>query len=449
MEIAMTNQLLIEEEKKYIAKAQKIPYSPVVFTSGEGAILYDCEGKEYIDFLSSAGSANIGHGNKEIANEVKEQMEKLSQYTIAYFSGEPSVKLAKKLVELVPGDNDKKVIYSLTGSASIDGAIKFARAYTGRQKLISFVESYHGSTYGAISVSALSTNMRRKIGPLVPEVYHFNYPICTRCPYSKKESDCKLECLKEIEYAFNHYLPADEVAAIIFEPIAGDAGIVVPPKKYVKALSELCKENKILFVCDEIQQGMGRTGEWFGIQNFDVEPDLLVLGKSVGAGLPLGAIVGRADIMESLEPPAHLFTLAGGAAVCSASLKMIEIFERENIVKKSIELGEYIKDKFKQLREKYDLIGDIRGIGLSIGVDIVKDRESNEKHYDATAKICYRCIEKGLVMIFLGKSTLRVQPPLVITKEQIDRAMTIIDESIDDYINGRIGDEVFEQIKGW
>jgi 4-aminobutyrate aminotransferase len=444
-----TSKSIDKKEKQYIAKTQKIPYYPVAFKSGRGAMLYDFEGNEYVDFLASAGSANIGHGNKELSEAVKDQMDDLTQYTLAYFNSEPPIRLAEKLVEIAPGDNNKKVLYSATGSACIDAAIKLSRAFTGRTKIISLFESYHGSTYGAMSISALSTNMRRKMGPLLSDIYHFNYPTCGKCPYFKEEESCSLECVNEIEFAFDHYLPSEEVAAIFIEPIAGDAGIIVPPKKWVKAIRELCDKYGIVLVCDEIQQGMGRTGKWFGIENFDVEADLLVLGKSVGGGLPLGAVVGKTEILESLDAPAHVFTLSGNTTVCVAALKSIEILERENALQNSIEMGDYIKAGFEKLKEKYDIIGDIRGIGLSIGVDIVKGKGSKEKNPDATTKICYRCIQTGLVMIFLGQSTLRVQPPLVITREQVDKAMRIIDSAIDDYLNDRIGDEVYEVTQGW
>jgi 4-aminobutyrate aminotransferase len=444
-----TSKSIDKKEKQYIAKTQKIPYYPVAFKSGRGAMLYDFEGNEYVDFLASAGSANIGHGNKELSEAVKDQMDDLTQYTLAYFNSEPPIRLAEKLVEIAPGDNNKKVLYSATGSACIDAAIKLSRAFTGRTKIISLFESYHGSTYGAMSISALSTNMRRKMGPLLSDIYHFNYPTCGKCPYFKEEESCSLECVNEIEFAFDHYLPSEEVAAIFIEPIAGDAGIIVPPKKWVKAIRELCDKYGIVLVCDEIQQGMGRTGKWFGIENFDVEADLLVLGKSVGGGLPLGAVVGKTEILESLDAPAHVFTLSGNTTVCVAALKSIEILERENALQNSIEMGDYIKVGFEKLKEKYDIIGDIRGIGLSIGVDIVKGKGSKEKNPDATTKICYRCIQTGLVMIFLGQSTLRVQPPLVITGEQVDKAMRIIDSAIDDYLNDRISDEVYEVTQGW
>lgn len=436
------------DEMGVVAKYQRIPYYPIAFERGKGALLYDYDGKEYIDFLASASSANAGHGNEEIAEAVYNQMKNITQYASAYFQMREPVILAEKLIELT-GKKDMQVAYSTTGSESIDCAIKVARAYTGRSKIISFTEAYHGSTYGAMSISALSLNMRRKMGPLLPEVYHFKYPDSLRGRKEEGKEYDGMECIEEIRYAFEHYLPAEEVAAVFFEPIAGDMGLVVPPKRFVQELHKLCKEHGILFVVDDIQQGMCRTGKWFSIENFDVEPDLTVLGKSVGGGLPLGVVIGKKEIMDSLDSPAHLFTMSGNSAVCTAALKSIEIFERENMNEQVVKKGEYLKGKLSKLMDKYDFIGEVRGIGLSIGVDLVKDRKTMEKNYDAAAKISYKCIENGLLMIFVGQNSLRVQPPLVITKEQIDKAVDIIDKVMNDYANGRIGDEVFEHMQGW
>jgi 4-aminobutyrate aminotransferase len=445
----LSNNTIVEEEKKVVAKTQKLPYYPLAFQKGKGALLYDYEGNEYIDFLSSASSANIGHGNKEIAQAVKNQMENLSQYIMSYFYSNEASMLAKKLINLTPGNNDKKVMFSSSGSAAIDGAIKAARVFTGRPKIISFYESFHGNTYGAVSISAISVNMRKKLGPLLPEVYHFNYPNCKRCKHGKDVDSCNLECLNEFTYAFSHYLPAEEVAAVFIEPIAGDAGLIVPPKKYIKALHKLCRDNGILLVSDEIQQGLGRTGKWFGIENFDVEPDIIVMGKSVGAGLPLGVTIGSTEIMNCMEAPGHVFSLSGNATVCMASLKMLEIHERHKLNEKATENGNYLMEKLMELKDAYEIIGDVRGIGMSIAMDLVKDRKTMKKNSDAAAKVSYRSIEKGLVLITIGQSVLRIQPPLVITRGEIDRGVRIIKESIEEYLNGEIGEEVFENTNSW
>lgn len=435
----MRSQDIHKLEKTYIAKTQKIPYVPISFVRGEGALLYDGDGKEYIDFLASASSANLGHGNQVVAEAVYRQMQDLPQYTMAYFNTEAPILLAQKLAELAPFE-DTQVLYSTTGSASIDAAIKLARAYTGRPKIISMYESYHGSSYGAISVSALSTNMRRKIGPLLPEIEHFHYP----------GPDFSLEaCKKEAEYAFNHYIPAEEVAAILIEPIAGDAGMVIPPREWLEWLRQLCDDHGMLLICDDIQQGMWRTGTFLSMDHFGVQADLYVLGKSFGGGLPLGGVLGPADIMQCLAPPAHLFTLAGSAAVCAGALANIEELEKLQPETMVAEKGAYLKDKFDALKDKYHIIGEIRQIGLTLGVDIRKPDDPTAIDYDTTARICYRATELGLVMIFVNQSTLRVQPPLVISYEQMDKAMEIIDQAIADVVAGNVSDDIFQVMQGW
>ena len=439
---------IVKRQAQYISKSASVPYIPISFERGKGALLYDVDGNEFIDFLGSASSANIGHSNPEIAKAAYEQMSMLAQYSSVYFPSKNMIDLAEKMVTIA-GRPDMMVSFTCTGSASIDGAIKYAHGYTGRPKLISFAESYHGSTYGAISVSCLTNNMRRRIGPLLPECEKFNYPICVRCRYHQKCETCHLECLDEISYAFDHYVPPEEVAAFIVEPIAGDAGLIVPPKKYMQGLAELAHKHGILLISDEINQGCGRTGKFFAMDNFDVDCDLYVMGKSIGAGLPLGAVIGRREIMQSLDAPAHLFTLSGNATCCAASLKMLEIMERDNIFEESYKKGCYLRDKFLELQKQYDIIGDVRGIGLDIGVDLVTNRETMERNVEATAKICYYCMTHGLLLVFLALSSLRVQPPLVITYEEIDKGFEIIKDAFAAYAAGELGDDILEKCKGW
>ena len=439
---------ILSRQDNLMPKSARVPYIPISFERGKGAKLYDVDGKEYIDFLASASSANIGHGNEEIAQVAYEQMTTLAQYIAAYFPSQPSVDLAERLVGMT-GRENIMVSFTSTGSASIDGAIKYARGYTGRAKIISFSESYHGSTYGAISVSALTNNMRRKIGPLLPECEKMNYPTCLRCHYHQKPETCQLDCVKQIAYAFDHYMPPDEVAAFLIEPIAGDAGMLVPPVKYYQKLRELCDAHGILLIADEINQGLGRAGTLFSMDNFGIVCDLYVLGKSLGGGLPLGAVIGRKDVMEVLEGPAHSFTMSGHATCCTTSLKMLEIMEREGLFAQSMEKGAYLKEKLLALQEKYLVIGEVRGIGLNFGMDLVTDRETMNKNPEATAKISYACMKNGLVLTFLAQSVLRIQPPLVITYEELDRAVAIMDEALDAYTKGELGDEILEEMQGW
>lgn len=440
---------VVRRDGEVLSPSSRMPYFPLVVKRGRGAIVEDADGNEYIDLLSSAAALNTGHSHPKVVEAIIRQVQDFIHYTPAYVYHEPLAELASSLCEITPGDFRKRVAFGLSGSDANDGMIKLARAYTGRKKIISFIQSYHGSTYGAISLSALSLNMRRKIGPLVPEIHHIPYPDCYRCAFSKEAKSCNLECLKQLETAFLHYIPVEEVAAVIMEPIAGDAGLVVPPQKYMDRLYGLCKENGILFVSEEVQQGFGRTGRWFGIEHFGIEPDALILGKSIASGMPLSAIVAREEIMQSMEAPAHLFTTAGNPVSCVAALATIEVIQEEKLSDHSRELGNYTMARLNGLKDRYELIGDVRGLGLSIGVDLVKDRQSKEKDGVAAAKICYRCWEKGLVLTFFAGNVLRIQPPLVISREQMDNAIDIIEQSIIGYLAGDIPDEVLRTAKGW
>lgn len=440
---------IVNEDIKYLSPASRVPYYPLVIKRGHGAIIEDIDGNEYIDMLSSAAALNTGHAHPKIVEAIIQQVREFIHYTPAYMYHEPLVKLAKELANITPGNFNKQVAFGLSGSDAIDGMIKFARAYTGRSKIISYIQAYHGSTYGALSLSAVSLNMRKKIGPLLPDIYHIPYPDCYRCPVGQEENSCSMECLKQLKDAFKYYIPANEVAAIVIEPIAGDAGLIIPPKKYMESLYNLCKENGILFVSDEIQQGFGRTGKWFGIEHFGIEPDIVIMGKAIASGMPMSAIVAREEILQSLEAPAHLFTMGGNPVSCRAALATINVIRDENLIQHTTELGKHAMERFNKLKEKYEIIGDVRGIGLSIGVDLVTDRVTKEKAREAAAKISYRCWEKGIILTFFANSVLRIQPPLVISKEQIDKAIDIIEESILEYLSGEIPDQVLDVIKGW
>ncbi|MCE5201042.1 MAG: aminotransferase class III-fold pyridoxal phosphate-dependent enzyme [Synergistaceae bacterium] len=438
---------IIERDNRVISPCSRSPYYPFVVSSGVGALLKDADENEYIDFSAGAASLNTGTCHPCVVEAIRNQADKLLCYTIGYMYEESSVQLAEKLVSLAPGKFKKKVAYGLSGSDSIDGAIKFARKYTGRSEIISFQTAYHGCTYGALSASAICLNMRRGIGPMLPGFHHFPYPECDCCRWHETIESCNLNCLEEIKKAFRFYLPSEEVAAVIFEPIGGDIGIVVPPIKYVKALAQLCWENGILFVSDEVQQGMGRTGKWFGIEHFDVQPDIIAVSKSLASGMPLSALIMRAEIADCLMDPGHCFTLAANAVCCRAALATIHIIENEKLIRRSKDLGEKITDKISKMKENIPILGNTRGLGLTIGQEIVHSDGLPDRN--ACAKICYRCWERGLILTFLGDNVLRIQPPLVITEGQVEEGLNILAASLNDYREGRIGDEVLAFARGW
>jgi len=445
----MKGKEIINRDNKVYPRFTRIPYYPLVIKKGYGAVIEDYDGNKFIDLLSGASSLNTGHSHPRIIEAIKKQMDNFISYTAAYTYSEPLVKLAEELIKILPGNFDKKIAFGLSGSDANDGMIKLVRGFTGKKKIISFLGAYHGSTYGALSLTALSINMRRKIGPILPEVEHIKYPDCYRCPYNCTSESCNIECLDDFKKALSTYLPPDEIAAVVMEPIAGDSGLIVPPVKYMKAIHNICKENEILFVSEEVQQGFARTGKWFCIEHFGIIPDIIVMGKSMASGVPLSAIAGRKEIMDSLDAPAHLFTMSGNSLSCSAAIETIKIIKEEGLLEKSKKLGDYVKNRFKDMQTKYEIIGDVRGLGLSIGIDLVKDRKTKIGNRDAAAKICYRCFEKGVVLIFLAEGVLRIQPPLVITLNQLKKAINIIEESIEEYTNNQIPDDILKIVKGW
>jgi len=440
---------LVNEDDNVLSSCFRLPYYPLAVKRGYGSIVEDIDGNSFIDLFSSASSLNVGHCHPKVVEAIIEQSKKFTHYSPVYSYNETLVELANKLCEITPGNYRKRVAFGLSGSDANDGMIKLARCYTGRSKIVSFIQAYHGSTYGSMSLSAISLNMRRKIGPMLPDIFHIPYPDCYRCKFGQKEDTCSLECLKQFEAALEYYIPAEEIAAVIIEPVAGDAGLVVPPKKYMESLYEICKANGILFVSEEVQQGLGRTGKWFGIEHFDIEPDIVIIAKSLASGLPLSAIVGREEIMQSWQAPAHAFTTAGNPVCCSAAVAPLQVIEDENLIEHSREMGEYVKERLNLMKDKYTLIGDVRGLGLSIGVDLVKDRVSKERNKEAASKICYRCWEKGLILTFFANNVLRIQPPLIIKKEELDTAIDIIEGAINDFLAGDIPDEILRIAKGW
>lgn len=440
---------VVERDHKIISEASRAPYFPFVMKKGKGAIIEDLDGNQYIDLFSSSAVLNTGHSHPKVVKAIKDQVDQFIHFSTDYMYAEAQVQLAEMLADITPGTFNKRICFGLSGSDGIDGAIKMARSYTGRSKIISFIGAYHGSTYGALSVSAISLNMKRKIGPLLPEVFHMPYPDCYRCTCKETPNHCAIECLNHIKTAFDNYIPPEEVAAILIEPISGDLGFVEPPRKYMDALYQLCKEHGILFMVDEIQQGFGRTGKWFSIDHYDIEPDVLVMGKSMASGLPLSAVAARAEIVEALEMPAHLFTLQGNSTCVKASIATVEVIQEENLIKRAEALGAYIKTRFNQMQKEFSVIGDVRGKGLSVGVELVKNRATKEKDPTAAIKITHRCWQNGVLLIFLAENILRVQPPLTIQEDDLVKALNILEEAIRDYVNGDISDEALSVVTGW
>lgn len=434
---------LVERDKRFVAPCQHLSYYPLVIAKVEGSIITDLDGNEFIDFLSSASSLNIGSSNPIITKAIEAQLKKFTQYTPAYTYNEQTTTYAEKLASVYPGGVKAKVCFGNCGSDCNDAAVKFSRAFTGRQKIIVFLNGYHGNTYGSASMTTCSTKMHEKMGPFLPEIYPFPF-----FGTDKTDEEVERDCMKAMQTAFDTYLPPTEVAAMIIEPVQGDGGILPAHPIFMKKLYETCKKYGILFISEEVQQGFYRTGKFFAIENYGIVPDGIIMGKSVGATLSLGAFMARDEIMDCLPAPAHLFTLGGNSIACAAGIAQFDYFQSEEFqkhLKNNIQLVEKLGADLKAMHPK--LVAFTRNLGFSMGIGIQKEDGSPDA--DGVFKVLFRAYEKGLVVISLAGWILRIQPPLTITPEQLTRGFEIIDEAMCEYEQGLISDDVLKFRAGW
>ena len=444
-----TNKQLLAAEDAALATSARIKYYDIVIDHGHGAVLTDVEGHQYLDLLASASSTNTGHTHPKVVQAIQHQAAKLIQYTPAYFANTSAAKLAPKLASLAPISGPVEISWGNSGSDANDAIIKFARAATGRQYVVSFTGAYHGSTYGSMSASAVSLNMTRKMGPLLPGMVKVPFP----SPWLKEAGESEEHFVDRFFAAFKlpfeTYLPADEVAVILVEPIQGDGGIAMMPPAFMTKIYQFAKAHGILFAIDEINQGLGRTGKWWSIQHFPgIEPDLMSVGKSLASGLPLSAVIGRRAVMEALGAPAHLFTTAGNPVTTAAALATLDVIEEEDLVARSARLGEQARQFFTAAQAKYDFIGDVRMYGLNGGIDIVNP-QTGQPDPTATTKLIYRVFELGALIISLRGNILRFQPPLVITEDQLAQAFAIFTQAFDELAANKLALPAGADQIGW
>lgn len=434
---------LVERDEKVVAPCQHLSYYPLAIAKVEGSVITDLDGNKFIDFLSSASSLNIGSSNPIITKAIEEQLKKFTQYTAAYTYNEQTTEYAERLVSVYPGGVKAKVCFGNCGSDGNDAAVKFARAFTGRQKIIVFINGYHGNTYGSCSMTTCSTRMHAKMGPFLPEIYPFPF-----YGTDKSDEDVERDCMKAMETAFSTYLPATEVAAMVIEPVQGDGGILPAHPIFMKKLYETCKKYGILFISEEVQQGFYRTGKFFAIEHYGIVPDGIIMGKSVGATLTLGAFMARDEIMDCLPAPAHLFTLGGNSIACAAGIAQFDYLQSEAFqthLKSNIALLEKLAADLKAKHPK--LVAFTRNLGFSMGIGIQKEDGSPDT--DGVFKILFRSYEKGLVVISLAGWILRIQPPLTISPELLTRGFEIMDAAMNEYERGEISDDVLKFRAGW
>ncbi|MEZ0319439.1 MAG: acetyl ornithine aminotransferase family protein [Pyrobaculum sp.] len=395
---------------------------PLVIARGYGPVVEDVDGNLYVDFNAGIAVTNVGHSHPKVVEAVKRQAELFLHYSLTDFYYEVAVKLAERLVSIAPMSGRKKVFFTNSGTESVEGVLKIARGYFKGQRpyVIAFLGAFHGRTYGSMSLSASKPVHRRYFSPLVPGVIHVPYPHPVHCPFKARDpEECGEYALSFLEeWVFKRLVSPDEVALVVIEPVQGEGGYVVPPRNFIQGLRKITDEYGILFAVDEVQTGFGRTGKWFAIEHFGVEPDLVATAKAIAAGLPLGAIIGREEVM-SLPKGAHANTFGGNPVAATAALASIEVIEEEGLLKHAEALGEELKKVFA---EEFGDRHDVRGLGLMIGVELLEGRRP-AKYLD---EVLVKSFKRGVAVIGAGTSTVRVAPPLVIPREMALRAASII-----------------------
>jgi 4-aminobutyrate aminotransferase len=439
---------IIKRDENVMGNPLKIRFYPMVIEEATGVTVKDPDGFEYIDFTGNWAVANVGYNHPEVLKAIKEQLEKTSFVSLCTFSNEVSVKLAEKLIEITPGNFKKRVLYGLSGSDANECVFKIIPKYTGKTRFIAFIGAYHGQTMGALSLSGHQAQAKFLGFPGVTKV---PYPYCYRCPFKMETLNCDLYCLSFIEdIILKSVSPAEETAGIVVEPIQCDGGDIVPPKKFLPALQKLCRKYGICLVVDEVKVGFGRTGSMFAVQNTGVEPDVLVLGKPIASGIPLSACVARAEIFEAY-PASHLFTTGGNPVSCAASLATIKVIEKNKLHENARRTGEFMMKRLKEMMERHKLIGDVRGEGLLIGIELVKDRNSKAPAKKECAKLCYRAWELGLLVEYVGllSNVIEITPPLILTQKQADVGLEIFEKALSDVETGKVPDEKIIPYAGW
>ncbi len=423
-------QKVIETDNQYVSPSYTRDF-PCVAEKGRGVILEDIDGNEFLDFCSGIAVCSTGHCHPQVVQAIKDQADNLLHMSGTDFYYTVQSELAKKLVENAPGNSGKRVFFTNSGAEAVEAAIKLARYNTKRTRLLAYTGAFHGRTYGALSLTGSKVVQKAGFSPLLPDVTHIPYPYCYRCIFGQKYGSCNFECVKYLENTiFEKTVPPEEVAAVFFEPIQGEGGYIVPPKEYVDSLKKLSEKHGFLIVADEIQAGMGRTGKFFASEHYGLEPDIICVAKGIASGMPLGAIIAKSDVMN-WPYGSHASTFGGNPVSCAAALKTIELLEAE-LIENAATMGEYLIGRLEEMAAEYPFIGDVRGKGLMVGIEIIKDDESLDPDAQKRNEILDKAFYKGLIILGCGPNSIRFAPALVVEKEHIDCCLDILKQVFDD-----------------
>ncbi len=405
---------------------------PIFIERAQGAIMIDVDGRELIDFAGGIGVNNVGHSHPKVVAAIKDQADKFIHTCFHVAMYEAYVDLAARLNALAPGDFSKMSMFANSGAEAVENAVKIARYAKSRPAVICFENAFHGRTLLTMSLTSKIKPYKLGFGPFAPEIYRMPYAYCYRCPFGLKYPSCETACADYLEDFFITNVAAEETAALLVEPIQGEGGFVTPPPEYFPKLQKICRKYDIALIMDEVQAGVGRTGKFFASEHWGVAPDLITMAKSLAGGMPLSAVIGREEMINAPHVGGLGGTYSGNPLSCRAALAVLEILLEDGLLKRAEILGRTLRNRFDDLKEKYEIIGDVRGKGPMLGMELVKDRETKQPAADEAKKLVKRCYDKGLVLISCGNfgNVIRTLMPFVITDEQLEKGLSILEESL-------------------
>jgi 4-aminobutyrate aminotransferase / (S)-3-amino-2-methylpropionate transaminase / 5-aminovalerate transaminase len=419
------SQALIERKERVIASPLSLTF-PIAVQEARGALLTDVDGNTFIDFTGGVGCLNVGHSHPHVVAAAQEQLERYAHTDFTIVPYEPYIALAERLIELSPFAGPAKAAFFNAGTEAVENSIKFARAYTGRPAVIAFEGAFHGRTLLSMTLTSKTHPYKAGLGPFAPEVYRVPFANDYRGPSAT-------EALAALERAFLTQVAAEQVAAIIVEPVQGEGGFVVAPEEFMRGLRRICDDHGIVLVVDEVQTGFGRTGRMFAIEHYGIEPDLMTVAKSIAAGLPLSGVIGKAEVMDAPGDSAIGGTYVGNPVAQAAAHAVLDVFEEEGLVARAAELGDRLRSRMESWQERFPQVGDVRGLGAMLAIELVGDRQTKEPAPDLASAVVEAAFQRGLLCLKSGvhANCIRVLVPLVITDSQVDEALTVWEESLE------------------
>jgi 4-aminobutyrate aminotransferase / (S)-3-amino-2-methylpropionate transaminase / 5-aminovalerate transaminase len=406
--------------------------TPVYVARAQDAWLEDVDGNRYLDFAGGIGCLNAGHRNEAVTSAIEEQLQKFLHTCVQVTPYENYVRLAERMNEATPGDFPKKTFFLNSGAEAVENAIKIARAHTGRSGVIAFEDAFHGRTMMALALTSKTHPYKAGFAPFPGEVHRIPYAYCYRCSYSLKYPSCDIFCARHLEDTFRRVVASEDVAAVIAEPVLGEGGFIAPPPEFFRIVMDVCRKHGVLFIADEVQSGFGRTGKMFACEHYGIEPDILVTAKSLGGGLPLAGVTGRSEVMDAPGVGGLGGTFAGNPLACAAANAVFDVFEHGDLLARANSIGEQFQKRAQEWKTRFELIGEVRGLGAMRAIELVKSRDTREPAPDETKRISQYCYEHGLITITAGTygNILRLLVPLVITDEQMDEGLNVLESAL-------------------